>query len=93
MRSAACTTACATCAGPRSRLLLDTATPHDRDAETSAAFQAAGEALVYRALLLACIQRVEMLDALGADTIADQARVRCCLTHPLPATTARAPTP
>jgi hypothetical protein len=29
-------------ATPRSTLLLDTATPHDRDTETSAAFQAAG---------------------------------------------------
>jgi hypothetical protein len=72
--------------------LLDTAAPHYRDAETSVAFQAAGEALVYGALLLACIQRVEMLDALGEDTIADKARLCRCLTHPLP-TTETAPAP
>jgi hypothetical protein len=87
------TTACATAVGPQSRLLLDTTAPHDRDAQTSAAFQAARETLVDGALLLACTQRVERLEALGADTMADQARVRCCLTHPLPATVATAPAP
>jgi hypothetical protein len=73
--------------------LLDTAAPHDRDAQTSAAFQVAGEMPVYGARVLACVQCLEMLDALDADAIADKARLRCCLTHPLPATTATAPAP
>jgi hypothetical protein len=62
---------------------VGTATPHDRDAETSAAFQVAGETLVDGARVLACTQRVLMLHALGDDTIADKARLRRCLTHPL----------
>lgn len=71
------------------KALLDTTAPHIGDERRQAAFQAAGETLVYGALVLAYAQRVEMLDALGEDTIADKARLRRCLMRPSAAGTDR----
>ncbi len=61
--------------------LLDMTAPRYSADETHAAFEVAGEAVVFGALVLAYTQRVELLTALGEDTSTDRARLQQCLAH------------